>query len=107
MHFHHLWLPVGFQQTVQRTCFSPPPLHLYQLRKILLWSLMSSQKTWKPGQQSPMVCWEPGWWQHWGAPLCHPGGHPGHPSPELIRSLLLTRGAWPWHGYASPFIAFP
>lgn len=45
MHLHHLRLSVGFQQTVQRTHFPPPPLHLYWLQKFLLWSLTSSQKT--------------------------------------------------------------
>lgn len=55
MCFHHLQVSVGFQQTVLRTQFPPPPLHLYRFQKFLLWSLMSSQKTWKPGQRGHSV----------------------------------------------------
>lgn len=96
MSFHHLRLSVEFQQTVQGTHFPPPPLHLYRLQKVLLWSLVSSQKPWKPGQHSHIGGGggTAARSEDWEAHLRCPRGHPGHPSPSWWRACCchVTHG---------------
>lgn len=95
----------GFQQMVQTARFPPSPLHPYWLQNTLLWSLTSSQESWEPGQQCPVVCGEAGWWQHSGQE-CTPGSssvptcaHPGCPSPELRMGFCChVMWGWAWGG---------
>lgn len=79
----------GFRQTVQRAHFPPSPLHLYWLQNTLLWSLTPCQKSWKTGQQCPVVCGRAGWWQHSGQEC--PAGISSVPT--LWAHRLSLRGA--------------
>lgn len=70
MHFHHLWLSVGFSRW-SRELTSHHPHFILIAYKILFGLSCLARKAWNPGQQCPVVCGEAGWWQHVGQELFH------------------------------------